>query len=351
MVILLFALAFGVLALIVWILRFAFADADLVLLSKPAPPSGAFRNKVVWITGASQGIGKDLATKFASLEANLILSSRSVKKLEEVKKHCNALFPAVRIEVLALDFSLGSNETKRAAEVAEALFEGTGVDILVHNAAYPRPKILGHETSEEIIRGMFEVNVFGAISLTTALIPSMLVRKSGQIVVVSSAAGKVPAPTQAVYAATKHAVNGFFHTLHYELIKQGISVTVVCPGPIATSTPRTLMPPGNDPAALPTSDDVAEALPDDDEEKRNRMTSEHCASLIVSATYHKLHEAWISTQPVLLVMYIMQYLPGLGRLLFQKVGPKRVAALKQGKKDLYSTSILFGTSEPAKKKI
>jgi dehydrogenase/reductase SDR family protein 7 len=88
------------------------------------------------------------------------------------------------------------------------------------------------------MQGTFEVNTLAPIRLTSLLLPGMLQRGKGQFVMVSSAAGKVPSPCQSVYAASKHAVNGYFHTLRSEVNQQGIKVCVVCPGPIETSTSK-----------------------------------------------------------------------------------------------------------------
>ncbi|KAK2996423.1 hypothetical protein RJ639_026456, partial [Escallonia herrerae] len=154
----------------------------------------------------------------------------------------------------------------------------------------------------------------------------MLRRKRGHLVVMSSAAGKTPAPGQAVYSATKFALNGYFHTLRSELCRKGIKVTVVCPGPIKTANA-----PGTS-----TSEERASA--------EKRVPSERCAELTIIAASHGLKEVWISYQcaghaiiigviklsllktavvrimphPVLAVMYLVQYMPTIGYWLIDK---------------------------------
>ncbi|CAN6895538.1 unnamed protein product [Brassica oleracea] len=155
----------------------------------------------------------------------------------------------------------------------------------------------------------FVVNVFGTISLTKLVTPHMLKRGGGHFVVISSAAGKVPSPGQAIYAASKHALQGYFHSLRSEFYQKGIKVTVVCPGPIET------------PNGTGTSTSEGKNSPE------KRVSSERCAELTIIAASHNLKEAWISYQPVLLVMYLVQYIglgsrymPSLGLWLMDKVG-------------------------------
>lgn len=337
--------------LLAWcLLRFCFADADLSLLAKGPPPPGCFEDKVVWITGASQGIGETLARELSRLGAKLILSARDAEKLNGVKERCQGKHGPEGVEIVPFDLAGGPGALAEATRRAEACFGGTAIDILIHNAAYPRPKITCQESPDDLLRKMFEVNVFAPIELTRCALPKMVARGSGHIVVVSSAAGKVPSPTQGVYSATKHAVNGYFHTLRSELTKQGVGVTVICPGPIATSTPRRL-PRGGAGGGASEPPDVHTAAPDSADEEKNRMTADRCAQLILAATGHRVEEAWISRQPVLLFMYIMQYLPGVGYLLLRKIGPKRVQALKEGHKDLYTMNLLFGGAGAEKKKM
>jgi dehydrogenase/reductase SDR family protein 7 len=154
------------------------------------------------------------------------------------------------------------------------------------------------------LQNNFEVNVLGPIRLTQLLLPRMIQRGKGEFLVVSSVAGKVPAPGQSLYAATKHAVNGYFHTLRSEVNQQGIKITVVCPGPTNTST-------------------LASPNPE-------LTSATRCAELILKAAAHGMREAWICGQPLLVFMYLMQYLPGIGFALIDRVGPKRLKIDRQG---------------------
>ncbi|CAI7889947.1 unnamed protein product [Closterium sp. NIES-53] len=383
-----------VLFLFIWRIVFFFtADADLTLLLKGPPPEGAFEDKVVWITGASQGIGQELAQRFAAMGARLILSSRSADRLEAVRATCRGKHAPEGVVVLPFDLKGGADVLRGAVRQAESAFRGEGacgggeepcgVDVLVLNAAHPRPKLTCEDTPEDTLRhrdtptffslfpppptrisslmcrlsqltcedtfratslppfshqGMLEVNVVATIELTRYLLPGMMQRNKGQILVVSSAAGKLPAPTQGVYAATKHALHGYFNTLRYEAVQHGVAVTLVCPGPIATE--------GSAEGAVklatkPSADQLHVPAAAGGDEKDSRMPASRCAELIVSAAAWRLEEAWISRHPVLLLMYLGQYFPATCSMLFSKIGPKRVQALKTGSSNMYSTSLLF----------
>lgn len=316
------------LATIVWsIFRFAVADADLTLLRKGPAKQHEFEDKVIWITGASQGIGKVLAKEFASLGAKLILSSRREAELERVKAGLSGKNAPHGVMILPLDLAAGVHAIEEAVHRAESFFNGAGVDYMIHNAAHERPKTPVLETSEDDLQATFNVNVIGTITLTRHLAPFMLKRSKGHFVVMSSAAGKTPAPGQAIYAASKHAENGYFDTLRSELGQKGIKVTIICPGPIQTS----ISP------SLPNTSAQNSA-------QEKRMSVTRCVELTVIAISHGLKEVWISNQPVLAVMYVMQYIPSLGHCLMEKIGPRRLEAAKKGG-NAYGLDLLFGRSK------
>ncbi|XP_034220347.1 dehydrogenase/reductase SDR family member 7 isoform X2 [Prunus dulcis] len=291
-------------------IKFATADGDFTLMSKRSVKRDQIEDKVVWITGASRGIGEVLAKQLANLGAKLIISARNEAELERVKKQLTGKHAPDGVKVLPLDLASGEDCLRDAVEKAESFFLNAGVDFMIHNAAIERPST-------------FNVNVLGTITLTRLLAPYMLRRGKGHFVVMSSAAGKTPAPGQAVYSASKHALNGYFHTLRSELYQKGIRVTIVCPGPIETSTG----------SGAASSENKASS--------EKRVSSERCAELTIVAATHCLKEVWISYQPVLTVMYLVQYVPTVGYWLMDKIGGNRVeAAARKG--NTYSISLLFG---------
>ncbi|KAI4302068.1 hypothetical protein L6164_035285 [Bauhinia variegata] len=302
--------------------KFATAYGDFTLMSKKYAKREEIEDKVVWITGASRGIGEILAKQLASLGAKLIISARNEAELERVKRQLNGKYAPNEVKILPLDLASGEDCLRKAVEKAESFFSGSGVDFMIHNAAYERPKASALHVTEESLKATFDVNVLGTITLTRLLAPFMLKRGQGHFVVMSSAAGKTPAPGQAVYAASKYALNGYFHTLRSELCQKGIRVTIVCPGPIETSNCYVLKP-----------------LENGSSEKR--VPSERCAELTIIAATHGLKEVWISYQPVLAVMYLVQYMPSIGYWLMDKVGNNRVEAAAH-KGNTYSLSLLFG---------
>ncbi|KAG0529588.1 hypothetical protein BDA96_05G111400 [Sorghum bicolor] len=327
-------LLIAVLTAVAAFLLFKFAtvvDGDLTLVSRGPPRRDRVDGKVVWITGASRGIGEVLAMQFANLGAKLILSARTKDELERVKKNILSKNPDSRVEVLPMDLSAGEESLKEVVHVAESFFSNAGVDYMIHNAAFERPKRGALEESEEGLKATLNVNVFGTITLTRLLAPYMLDRGTGHFVVMSSAAGKVPAPGQAIYSASKHALNGYFASLRSELCTKGIKVTVVCPGPIET----------------PQSSAAASQVQTHSAEKREKRVSvERCVELTIIAATHGLKEAWISYQPVLTVMYLVQYMPTVGYWLMDKVGAKRLdAAAKKG--NTYSWNLIFGSKKSA----
>ena len=191
-----------------------------------------FENKVVWITGASSGIGEALAYTFAKQNAKLILSARREVELERVKQACQ--LPEGDIMLLPLDVS----EYDKMLEAANKVIARFGnVDILVNNAGVSHWSKI-KDLSMEVIKIIMDVNFMGGVALTKAVLPYMLTRKKGQIVVVSSILGKITTPKQAAYVASKHALMGFYDTLRAETSDNGIKVLLVCPGFVRTNVAK-----------------------------------------------------------------------------------------------------------------
>jgi short-subunit dehydrogenase len=191
-----------------------------------------FTNKVVWITGASSGIGEALAITFARQGAKLILSARRKEELERVKESCN--LPEDHVLVLPMDVADFGSIYELAKQ---ALTHFNGVDILVNNAGVSHwTKV--KDLSQDVIRKVFEVNFFGGITLTQAVLPHMLEKKQGKIVVISSVLGKMVVQKQAAYNASKHALQGFYDTLRLEVAKEGLGVLLVCPGFVRTNVAK-----------------------------------------------------------------------------------------------------------------
>jgi short-subunit dehydrogenase len=186
-----------------------------------------FRDQVVWITGASSGIGEALAVAFSREGAQLVLSARRAAELERVRASCER---PDRHRILPLDLT-DEEAIARAAESAGP------VDVLVHSGGVSQ-RSLAMQTDLAVERQIMDLNFFGTVALTKAVLPSMIARKSGHIVPVSSVVGYVGTPLRSAYAASKHALHGYFDSLRAELSKDGIRITIVCPGYIRTDVSR-----------------------------------------------------------------------------------------------------------------
>ncbi len=182
--------------------------------------------KVVWITGASGGIGEALATSAAQRGAKLVLSARRAAELERVRKAC-----ANPEHVAILPIDLTAFDAVEAAKAAASHFGP--VDVLVNNAGMSQRSLV-RNTTMEVYRHLFELDFFAPIALTKAVLDEMLARKSGHVVVISSVVGYVGTPLRSGYAAAKHALHGFFDAARAELWRDGLKFTLACPGFIRT---------------------------------------------------------------------------------------------------------------------
>lgn len=187
-------------------------------------------HKVIWITGASSGIGEALVYELAKKGARLILSSRRKEELERVKGNCPAAIQP-NIRILPIDLS-ESSTLRLSAEAAVQLFGH--VDILINNGGISQ-RSLAHETALDVDRKLMEVDYFGTVALSKFLLPHFVKRKAGHFVVVSSVMGKFGTPYRSGYAAAKHALHGFFDSLRAEIWRDNIYVTMICPGWIKTN--------------------------------------------------------------------------------------------------------------------
>lgn len=185
-------------------------------------------DKVVWITGASSGIGEALAYEMASRGARLALSSRNTAELERVKNNCAQ--PA-KVAIFPLDVC----ELEQIRQVAAAVIDLYGqVDILVANAGISQRSLV-RDTDISVDVRIMQINYLGAVAAAKAVLPQMISRKTGQIVVISSVLGKIGTPLRSAYAGSKHALHGFFDSLRAEVAKDNVKVTIICPGYVKTN--------------------------------------------------------------------------------------------------------------------
>ena len=188
-----------------------------------------YNKKTIWITGASGGIGQALAQAMAQAGARLIVSAP-----EQDTEALNALLEACQNGEahLSVPFDLTSQASIDAA-ADQVLNQGIEVDILVNNAGMThRSQIL--DTDIKVDRTLMEINYLGPLALTKRVLPGMVARGAGQIVVISSVLGLIATPQRSAYIAAKHAMTGFYEALRSEVANQGIDITLVFPGFVKT---------------------------------------------------------------------------------------------------------------------
>ena len=181
----------------------------------------------MWITGASSGIGEELARQLDRAGAKLILSARNVEKLNELKESLPYKNQHIVVQV---DLS----ETSNVGMLAQQILSHYGkIDVLVNNGGISQ-RATAYDTTMQVNRQIMEVNFFGNIAMTKALLPIFRKQKSGQILVISSIAGKFGFHLRSAYSASKHALFGYYESLVMEESEYNLKVTVACPGKINT---------------------------------------------------------------------------------------------------------------------
>lgn len=187
-----------------------------------------FKDKVVWITGASSGIGAELAFQLAKQQAKLILTARNENALHKVQQQCLQHTSTCSIILADLSKALEIEDT-----VSKALQQFGKIDIVILNAGVTQ-RSLGSETENHVYRSLMEINFFAPIAITQFLFPHFKKQGCGHFVAISSMAGLMGFPYRSGYAAAKHALKGYFETLQTENNIKGVYYTIVSPGRINT---------------------------------------------------------------------------------------------------------------------
>jgi short-subunit dehydrogenase len=259
-------------------------------------------NRVVWITGASSGIGEALAYALATRSAKLILSARRAAELERVKENC-PISVKKNIEVLPLDLS-AAHTLQQATEIAIRKFGH--IDILINNAGVGQRSLIA-ETSLEVDRQIMEVNYFGTIALTKYLLPHFIQQQAGHYVTVTSLTGIFGTPYRSTYAAAKHALHGFYDSLRAEHWKDNIRVTMICPGFILTNlSVKALTGQGQSQNKM-------------DKTSYSKKSPEWCAQQIIRAIESQREEVYLGGREVWGV-YLKRFFPSLFSKVIRKVG-------------------------------
>ena len=262
-----------------------------------------FSQKTVWITGASSDIGKACAEEFAKEGATLILTALEEDLLEEVKTQC-VKNGASDVYLLPFDLSnLGKLD-----ELAEKAWNIFGrIDILYNNAGVSQ-RASTVETEMKVIHKVMDLNYFAPVILTKNILPKMLVRGAGQLVITTSIAGKFGFPLRSAYCSSKHALYGFFETIQAEYFAQNIRVTIVCPGRVQTNISRYALEKDGTPHGKL------------DEGQAGGVSSETAAKQIVRAVYKQKREVFVGKKELLMV-YIKRFFPALAAKMARKLKP------------------------------
>lgn len=257
-------------------------------------------NKVIWITGASSGIGAAMAVEYAKRGAKLILSARNIEELNKVKSLCLA---PENVKILSMDLS---NTSGFADNVAQAIAFFGAIDVLVNNAGISQ-RSLAAETVLEVDKKIFEINYFGTIALTKALIPHFRENDGGQFAVISSVVGKIGTPLRSSYSGSKHALHGFFDSLRAELYQDQIKVSLICPGYVNTKVSIN---------ALTAHGEQQGTL---DKATANGLSPENFAVKAVSAITREKQEVIIGGMLEKLAVYVKRFFPLLLSRMVRKI--------------------------------
>ncbi len=262
-------------------------------------------NKIIWITGASSGIGEQLAYQLARKRNNLILSARRKEVLEEVKANCDA---SVRENIHVLPLDLSNIESLDAAADAALSIYGK-IDILINNGGISQRSLV-NETSFEVDQHVMNVNYFSAIKLTKKVLPGMIKNNGGHILVTSSLVGKFGTPFRSAYAASKHALHGFFEALGAEVWENNIFITIFCGGYIQTKISLNAV----------TGDGSKYNMMDENQTKGK--TAEEAAKAMIEAVEKNKKEIYFGGKEVMGV-YLKRFVPSLLAKVVRKMKIKQ----------------------------
>lgn len=259
------------------------------------------KNKVIWITGASSGIGEALSVALAKEGAKLVLTARNEEKLIALKDKCSEFSE----HSMVLPMDLFQLETIPVA-VEKVMSQYGRIDMLINNAGISQ-RALTREADLSIDRKVMELNFFSPVALTKAILPQMLKQQSGHIVAVSSIVGKFGFPLRSAYSSSKHALFGFFDSLRAE--EDDLDVTIVIPGRIHTNISVNAI--GKD----------GKADGKMDAGQADGMPADKCADIIVKGLKNKKKELLVGNKEILMV-HIRRFLPSLYYKMAKKVSAR-----------------------------
>ena len=283
------------------VLQTALGELGYTISKATQPPRpGKWSSKVVWVTGASSGIGRASALEFARQGARVILSARRLSVLEEVIAAAPENWRA-DMRAVAIDLADGNSMEQRAAEALQCFGR---LDAVVHCGGISQ-RSLAKDTSIEVDRQVMEIDYFGTVALTKAVLPTFLAQRSGQFVVVTSLMGLFSSPLRSGYCGAKHALHGFFEALRAEVYDEGVRITMVCPGFIHTDISlNAVVGDGSKQGTM-------------DEKTGKGLSPEACATQLVEAAAQERPEVLIGRSEIF-GAYLKRFLPNVLRRVMRK---------------------------------
>ncbi len=263
--------------------------------------SSTFENSVAWIIGASSGIGEEIAKQITAFGGKVVLSARNESKLKDL---ADRLASPENVLILPLDLENQENFSEKAEQIVTQFGR---IDYLFNNGGLSQ-RGEAADTTLDIDRRIMEINYFGNIALTKAVLPIMQRQKSGHIVVVSSIAGKFGFFLRSANSASKHALQGFYESVLLEEAKNNISVTIAYPGKINTEISKSAL----------TADGKAHGVMDHNQE--TGMSVAVCVKKLLKAVTKKKKSILIGNKEIWAV-YIKRFSPGLFWRIIRKQSP------------------------------
>ena len=349
------------------------ANITLFLYEKLTPSTlyfSKYKDKKIWITGASSGIGEEMARQLYSHGAKVILSGRREHELNRVQHSCltmdnendesiNTSEQNERVQILPFDMT-NSDSLSEIVNTAISFFDG--IDILVLNAGIGQLSTALDE-SYDATKLLMDVNFHSPVQLALEVIKQNewgsykhtientsnngelqelkeKTQRRGHIVLTSSVASKLPIPLGTSYAASKHAAHGYFTSMRSEY-SSWLRIDLPCPGPIKTKFQT---------KAYNRKKEVDDDDMNDSNDSEVQMSSQRCAHLIIagmSGPKNLMQETWISKQPTLFFMYLNQFIPSISNWLLGIIGSLRLKAFKAGL-PLYKVSSWIKVMKPDK---
>ena len=273
-----------------------------------------FRDKVVIVTGASSGIGRSLALHLASQRARVVVAARRAERLELIAEECHQRGG----EALVVPTDV-SDEAQCKALVEKTVAKFGRLDMLINNAGLSVVAMLEEYPDLHLFRHAMDVNFYGAVHCTYYALP-YLKQSRGRIVAISSLGGKAGLPGNTSYCASKYALHGFYDSLRMELLRNDVSITMICPYWVVTEFHESMldkngMPRGPRGRAIYT---------------KNMMTAERCAEIALIAAYKRRRELLMG--PGRLTVWLKMIAPGFVDWLSIKMLLKQIIKRTQAGK-------------------